>query len=102
MEAYSTITLPLQWQAIAVMLCGGVYLLAHTSHRWLTASQESGRPPKLLGVYALEMTAEKQANAITFFRKMKGRYILLTYYCGGPWCSKLRLQFPKRRGQKNS
>ena len=61
-------------QAIAVMLCGGVYTVAHTSYRWLIASQESGRTPKLFGVYPIKMTAEKQANAITFFKKMKGRW----------------------------
>ena len=84
LEAHSTTNVSLLMQAIAVMLCGGIYVLAHTCHRWLIASQESGRPPKLLGVYPLAMTAEKHAAAITFFRKMKARYMLLRHSCGCP------------------
>ena len=58
------------------MLCGGIYLAASSTYRWLLRERGEGAPPQRLLV---QMSEVRRAKAVKFLRGVKGRWGGLEY-----------------------
>jgi hypothetical protein len=59
-------------QALALMLCGGIYLAASSAYRWLLRERgEGARPQRLCGL--VQLSEVRRAKAVKFLRGVKGR-----------------------------